>query len=209
MKPITFIMPLALFAASTVFAVEDAPADSYPELPELADLFAVQAAETAAFPEIKDPGDAVQIANAAPLIVVAELPMAGDAVALAQSALTPAVVALKEVGAPESLADAVKPPALALVKDAGDPVTLAATVKPLPITVLAEPTVPDLFTINRLFKWDKPHGQWMNQMLKDIEAAQKAGDVETYNTLAARYSTWAEKYLRKDNPPNLDGSPGH
>ncbi|MEY3394202.1 MAG: hypothetical protein RL346_438, partial [Verrucomicrobiota bacterium] len=30
----------------------------------------------------------------------------------------------------------------------------------------------------------------------------------TYNTLTARYSAWAEKYLRSDNPPDLDGKPG-
>lgn len=72
------------------------------------------------------------------------------------------------------------------------------------ISTLTEPTVPDLFTINRLFNWNKPHGQWMNQMLKDIETAKKAGDMETYNALTIRYMAWAEKYMRNNEPPQLD-----
>lgn len=63
----------------------------------------------------------------------------------------------------------------------------------------------DPFRLKVEFIWEKPHGQWMNQMLKDIETARKAGDVEAYNALTARYSAWAEKYLRRENPPNLDG----
>jgi hypothetical protein len=66
----------------------------------------------------------------------------------------------------------------------------------------------DPFTLKLHFIWDKPHGQWMNQMLKDINAAKAAGDIEAYNALTARYSAWAEKYLRRDNPPDLDGQPG-
>lgn len=66
----------------------------------------------------------------------------------------------------------------------------------------------DPFTLKLHFIWDKPHGQWMTQMLKDINAAKAAGDIETYNALTARYSAWAEKYLRRDNPPDLDGQPG-
>ena len=64
------------------------------------------------------------------------------------------------------------------------------------------------FLIKLEFIWEKPHGQWMNQLLKDINAAKVAGDIETYNALTARYAAWAEKYLRSAEPPNLDGKPG-
>ncbi len=50
----------------------------------------------------------------------------------------------------------------------------------------------------RRFNWKPPHGQWMNQMLKDIDAAKAAGDVETYESLTNRYAAWAEQYLRDD-----------
>lgn len=66
----------------------------------------------------------------------------------------------------------------------------------------------DPFMLKVEFLWQKPHGQWMNSMLKQINAARAAGDIETYNTLTARYSAWAEKYLRHDDPPDLDGKPG-
>ena len=66
----------------------------------------------------------------------------------------------------------------------------------------------DPFMLKVEFLWQKPHGQWMNSMLKQINAAKAAGDTETYNTLTARYSAWAEKYLRQDDPPDLDGKPG-
>ena len=94
------------------------------------------------------------------------------------------------------------------VRVVADLPALADAVRIPSIAALEQAAPPDLFTINRLFKWEKPHGQWMNQMLKDIEAARKAGDMETYDTLTARYSMWAEKYLRRENPPNLDGTPG-
>jgi hypothetical protein len=66
----------------------------------------------------------------------------------------------------------------------------------------------DPFMLKVEFLWQKPHGQWMNSMLKQINAAKAAGDIETYNTLTARYAAWAEKYLRHDDPPHLDGKPG-
>lgn len=213
MKLFAFIMPLALLTASATFAAEedlaDAPAATYPEIPALADLIAAQTAVADSFPEIKDPGDPAQIANAAPLLAVADLPMAGDPITLAQSVQPSAIASLSATGDPVALADTVKPPALAPVKETGDPVALSVTVNLPSVTALAEPTVPDLFTINRLFNWDNPHGQWMNQMTKDIEAARKAGDMETYDTLTARYTAWAEKYLRRESPPKLDGNPGH
>jgi hypothetical protein len=66
--------------------------------------------------------------------------------------------------------------------------------KPLPVIA---PMSFDLFTLKLQFVWDKPHGQWLNQMLKDIEAAKAKGDIQTYNDLTASYSVWAEKYLRR------------
>lgn len=232
MKTFTVIMPLALLALSTVNGAEDNPADaptvSYPELPGLVVLLAVQAADDAAFPNVKDPGDPSQIAKSAPQVIVADLAVAGDPLALARTASPPDVVGVKETGDPTALAasvkplsltsvketgnpvdlaETVKPPTLAAVKETSDPIALADTIKPPPISALAEPTVPDLFTISQ-FNWNRPHGQWMNQMLKDIAAAKAAGDIETYNTLTARYAAWAEKYLRHDDPPDLDGKPG-
>jgi hypothetical protein len=70
------------------------------------------------------------------------------------------------------------------------------------------PMTVDPFRLKLEFIWEKPHGQWMNQLLKDIAAAKAAGDMETYNALTARYAAWAEKYLRRNNPPDLDGQPG-
>lgn len=85
------------------------------------------------------------------------------------------------------------------------PALLATSVKTLPSwTNLSV----DPFMLKVEFLWQKPHGQWMNSMLKQINAARAAGDTETYNTLTARYSAWAEKYLRLDDPPDLDGKPG-
>jgi hypothetical protein len=67
------------------------------------------------------------------------------------------------------------------------------------------PMTVDPFRLKLEFIWEKPHGQWMNQLLKDINAAKAAGDIETYNALTARYAAWANKYLRQDDPPDLDG----
>lgn len=78
----------------------------------------------------------------------------------------------------------------------------ASPVRTLP--GIAQMTV-DPFRLKLEFIWEKPHGQWMNQLLKDINAAKAAGDIETYNALTARYAAWAEKYLRSAEPPNLDG----
>jgi hypothetical protein len=90
-----------------------------------------------------------------------------------------------------------KPDKIGAMKAAGEPVQLAQTISPPLIAELPGAEVPDLFTINRRFNWNAPHGQWMNQMLKDIDAAKAAGDTETYNNLTRRYSAWAEKYLRR------------
>ena len=72
--------------------------------------------------------------------------------------------------------------------------------EPPRLPTLQPAEVPDLFTINRQFNWDKPHGQWMNQMLKDIDAAKAEEDTGTYEALTARYSPWAEAYLRRSTP---------
>lgn len=101
-----------------------------------------------------------------------------------------------------------KPAEIQALKKAGDPVELAIAVQSPTIPAFPEATVPDLFTINRAFNWDKPHGQWMNQLLKDIDKAKAAGDTETYRSLTGRYSAWAEKYLRRDHLPQLEGNPG-
>ena len=91
-----------------------------------------------------------------------------------------------------------KPSEIPALKKAGDPVGLATAVQPLEITEFPQAETPDLFAINRLFNWAKPHGQWMNQMLKDIDVAKAAGDTETYESLTKRYAAWAEQYLRED-----------
>lgn len=90
------------------------------------------------------------------------------------------------------------PSEIPALKKAGDPVGLATAVQPLEITEFPQAEVPDIFSINRRFNWAKPHGQWMNQMLKDIDAAKAAGDTETYESLTKRYTAWADQYLRED-----------
>ena len=63
-----------------------------------------------------------------------------------------------------------------------------------------QPMIFDPFTLKLQFIWKKPHGQWMNQLLKDITAAKAAGDTETYERLTKKYAAWAEKYLRRESP---------
>jgi hypothetical protein len=213
MKPLPHIILLTLLAcASTLIAQDEAenadPAAIYPDLPALADLIAAQTAEADSFPKIKDPGDPVQIANAVTLLVVADLPMAGDPITLAQASQSPAVPVPSAAGDPVTLAQSVQQQAVPVFNAAGNPVALADALRIPSIDALEQAAPPDLFTINRLFNWDKPHGQWMNQLLKDIDAAKKTGDTERYSGLTERYSAWAEKYLRRDDPPNLDGTPG-
>ena len=95
----------------------------------------------------------------------------------------------------------------ALARIALDAPDLGAIPPSKPLPVIA-PMSFEPFTLKLQFVWEKPHGQWMNQMVKDIEAAKKAGDMETYKSLTARYAAWADKYLRQENPPELDGNPG-
>jgi hypothetical protein len=83
--------------------------------------------------------------------------------------------------------------------------TLAAAPAQRVFAPMGSIIVPDSFTIGLAFDWKPPHGQWMNQMLKDIEKARKAGDTQTHERLSKQYRAWAEKYLRRDNPPHLDG----
>ena len=97
--------------------------------------------------------------------------------------------------------------------------TLAPPTSSNPLALLAATPVKSLpswtnlsvdpFMLKVEFMWQKPHGQWMHSMLKQINAAKAAGDMETYDTLTARYTAWAEKYLRRESPPKLDGNPGH
>ena len=62
---------------------------------------------------------------------------------------------------------------------------------------------PDVFTIRLEFDWNKPHGQWMTQLLKDIKIAKAAGDTETYTRLSAQYTSWADTYLKKGTAPRV------
>jgi hypothetical protein len=103
------------------------------------------------------------------------------------------------------LTHAPSPPDIPEFIHVGDPVALAASVQIPQIVGFPNAEVPDLFTVNRQFNWKKPGHYWMSQMLKDIDAAKETGDTEAYNTLTARYSAWAEKSLRLDEPPNLEG----
>jgi len=73
---------------------------------------------------------------------------------------------------------------------------LAASMQPPGIAAFPDAEVPDLFTINRQFNWARPSGQWMNQMLKDIDAAKAAGDTATYERLTRQYTAWADQYLK-------------
>jgi hypothetical protein len=82
---------------------------------------------------------------------------------------------------------------------------LATQAKSLPSwTTLAV----DPFMLKVEFLWEKPHCQWLNSLLKQINAAKAAGDTATYKLLTAQYSAWADKYLRRDEPPNLDNMRG-
>ncbi|MFM7181454.1 MAG: hypothetical protein ACKO2G_08325 [Verrucomicrobiales bacterium] len=125
----------------------------------------------------KGVGDPVQMANSAPRPVIADVPVSGD---------------------PAQLAEATRPPEIAAPKEPGDSVVLANAIKPPIIAALGTASAPDLFTISRLFLWNKPPGQYMNQLLKDIDAAKARGDAASYNELTKRYTAWAEKYLRTE-----------
>jgi hypothetical protein len=62
---------------------------------------------------------------------------------------------------------------------------------------------PDVFSVRFEFDWNKPYGQWMNQLLKDIKNAKEAGDDEKYKTLTKQYEVWADKYLLKGLPTRV------
>jgi hypothetical protein len=63
------------------------------------------------------------------------------------------------------------------------------------------------FRVKILARWNPPHGEMMQTMLSQIEAAEKAGDSETYQRLTATYTTWAEKYLVRDTKSELKQNP--
>ena len=66
----------------------------------------------------------------------------------------------------------------------------------------------DAFRRKLAFSWVKPQGEYLNTMLKEIEAAEISGDTETYNRLATTYSVWASKALLRGKPRMLtDSSP--
>lgn len=111
------------------------------------------------------------------------------------AALAEATSAYPVPPARASLEKVVVAPKIDAIPATGDPGQLASEVRVPVVAPLPVVEVPDLFTIDRLFNWNQPHGQWMNQMLKDIDAAKAAGDSETYNRLTKQYSAWAEKYL--------------
>jgi len=76
-----------------------------------------------------------------------------------------------------------------------------------PVLVLQEPSpgidlpvaaivkAMDAFRRKLAFSWVKPQGEYLNTMLKEIEAAEKSGDTGTYQRLTGTYRIWAEKYL--------------
>ncbi len=90
------------------------------------------------------------------------------------------------------------PDQLPSLAKAGAPVDIAVAVRPPDIAGYPQAEAPDLFTINRNFHWSQPHGQWMSQLLKDIDAARAAGDDATYRDLTTRYTTWADRHLRNN-----------
>lgn len=146
------------------------------ELPVLNRLAAIPATTLPAHPLSLTPAEAVELSSA--LRVVAPHPAAHVPVTGSLRTLAPLIF---------------RPPS-----------ELIAETASLNLPGVAPMTV-DSFRLKLEFMWDKPHGQWMNQLLKDINAAKAAGDLETYNALTARYSAWAEKYLRRAEPPKLDG----
>jgi len=97
----------------------------------------------------------------------------------------------------------------------------ARNLEPAPVLDLREPLLPgidlpvaaavkamDAFRRKLAFAWVKPQGEYLNTMLKEIEAAEISGDTETYNRLATTYSVWASKALLRGKPRMLtDSSP--
>ena len=70
-----------------------------------------------------------------------------------------------------------------------------AYVKNLPVV---EPTKPmTAFRRALVFRWSAPTSESMTTLLKQIEAAEKAGDTETYDSLTAAYRAWADASLLK------------
>jgi len=105
--------------------------------------------------------------------------------------------AYPELLSPGSVTRVLKaePGKIPALNQSGVPVRLVRAIQPPSIADFPGAEAPDRFTVNRLFNWAKPHGQWMNQMLKDIDAAKAAADTEAYEALTARYSAWSDQYL--------------
>lgn len=71
------------------------------------------------------------------------------------------------------------------------------------ISKIATINSPDPFSIRLEFDWKKPHGQFMNQLLKDIQTAKQEGDTEKYKKLTAQYQVWADEYLINGTPTRV------
>ena len=61
------------------------------------------------------------------------------------------------------------------LRKAGDPVHSPLRSSRRPSPRFRRPRCPTCSPSTAAFNWEKPHGQWMNQMLKDIDAAKAAG----------------------------------
>jgi hypothetical protein len=211
MKPFVAIVLLALLTSALVAQEEPAnvePAEAYPDFPTLADLMAVRASVAESFPRVTDPGNPAQLARVAPGPGITSVPVTADPIKLAQSVQLPDVATPTAMAGPVNIVQSVQPPAVASLGTAGDPAQLGQALQRPSIAFVVESSPLEPFALSLQFHWKQPHGQWMRQLLKDIEAAKKTGDLDAYRTLTARYTAWANKYLRPDQPPKLDGNPG-
>ena len=83
------------------------------------------------------------------------------------------------------------------------PEDIIVVVKYKNISEISPVIQPDVFSVRFEFDWNKPYGQWMNQLLKDIKDAKETGDDEKYKTLTKQYEVWADKYLIKGSPARV------
>jgi hypothetical protein len=211
MKPSASTIILAVLASALVAQEEPSPvepAETYPDTPTLAELMAVQVAEAESFPRLGNPGNPSQLAQVATGPEITSPPGTADPMKLAQSVKLPAVSPPTATGDPVNIVQSIQSPVVTQLGASGDPSQLGQALQRPSIAFVVESSPLDPFALSLQFHWKQPHGQWMSQLLKDIDAAKKAGDLETYNALTARYTAWANKYLRPDAPPKLDGKPG-
>ena len=88
-------------------------------------------------------------------------------------------------------------------KPVGNSPTTIDLVKTKNITQIATLYLPDAFALSMEFDWKKPYGQFMNQLLKDIQIAKQEGNTEKYKKLTAQYQAWADEYLIKGTPTRV------